>query len=385
LFDALLTRTMEYAQERVTTLHDLGDADPPVPAERATVVLPVTERDSDSAALAGMLRELGSLDLDRVVVALRSPREQVAAVDDWLAGFDLPLDVCWCGGPRVARHLADAGLDGAGGKGRDLWLGLGVALDGDPDHVVVHDTDAEGFRARSVRRLLFPLTRGHAFSKGYYARVEAPADGGRERLYGRLNRLFYEPLVAALAERHDVREYPLVAYLGAMRYALAGEFAATADLAAGLPLDRAWGLEVGILAAAFDHAGFDGTAQVDLGVHRHAHRSVEGAGGLESMSERVGERLLRAVAADGVDVDHDALRAQYRETAARFVGAYASDAAFNGFDHDVERERDQVERYAAAVVPPTGPDDRLPSWRTAPLDPATVAEAAAADLAEVVE
>jgi glucosyl-3-phosphoglycerate synthase len=170
-----------------------------------------------------------------------------------------------------------------------------------------------------------------------------------------------------------------------MRYALAGEFAATADLVADLPLDRAWGLELGVLAAAFDRVGFDGTAQVDLGVHRHAHRSVEGAGGLGSMSERVGERLLRAVGTRGVDVDHDALRAHYRETAARYVGAYATDAAFNGFDHDVEREREQVERYAAAVAPPGGPDDCLPAWRAAPLDPATVAEAAAADLAEVVE
>jgi len=378
-----LKRMMEYAQERVTTLHDLGGADPPVPAADATAVLPVTERDHGTEATERVFAELETLDLGRVVVALRAPDDRVAAIADWLAGFDLPLDTCWCGGPRVADRLADAGLAGPGGKGRDLWLGLGVALDGDPSTVVVHDVDAEAFRARRVRRLLFPLTRGHAFSKAYYARVEAPAPGERERLYGRLNRLFYEPLVTALVDAHDTREHPLLTYLDSFRYALAGEFAATADVVADVRLDRSWGLEVGLLAEAFDHVGFDGTAQVDLGVHRHGHRSVSGAGGLGSMSERVGGRLLRAVADHGVDVEYDALRARYRETADRYVAAYASDAAFNGLGHDVERERDQVERYAAAVAPPADVPDLLPSWREAPLAPATLAEAAAADLEAV--
>ena len=375
---------MEYAQERVTTLHDLGGADPPVPAADATVVLPVTERDHGAEATERVFAELETLDLDRVVVALRAPADRVAAIADWLAGFDLPLDTCWCGGPRVAERLADAGLAGPGGKGRDLWLGLGVALDGDPAAVVVHDVDAEAFRARTVRRLLFPLARGHAFAKGYYARVEAPAPGEPERLYGRLNRLFYEPLVTALADTHDVREHPLLAYLDSFRYALAGEFAATAEFVADVRLDRSWGLEVGLLAEAFDRAGFGGTAQVDLGVHRHAHRSVGGAGGLESMSERVGERLLCAVADHGVDVDHDALRARYRDTAARHAEAYASDAAFNGLGHDRERERDQVERYATAVALPAEAPELLPPWREAPLSPATLVAAAAADLEEVV-
>lgn len=376
---------MEYAQERVTTLHDLGDADPSVSVGEAAIVVPLTERELETEATARVFRQLGRLDPGRVVVALRAPSGAVADVARWLDGFDAAPDVCWCGGPRVERRLAAVGLGGRGGKGRDLWLGLGVALDSDPEQVVVHDADTEGFHARTVRRLLFPLTRGHEFTKGYYARVESPAPGEPERLYGRLNRLFYEPLVGALAESHDVRAQPLIAYLGAFRYALAGEFAVRADVAADLSLDRGWGLEVGLLAETFDRVGFDGAAQVDLGVHRHAHRSVEGAGGLGSMSETVGERLLRAVERHGAAISYDDLRARYREAAARYVDAYADDAAFNGLDYDRERECEQVERYAAAVAPPTGADDRLPSWRTAPLDPGVVAEAAAADLREAVE
>jgi glucosyl-3-phosphoglycerate synthase len=372
---------MEHAQERVTTLHDLGDADPAAPTGDAAVVVPATERDHATDAADGLLAALADAGVARVVVALRAPAERVPAVAAWLDGTDADTRLVWCGGPRVERCLADAGLDGRRGKGRDVWLGLGVALDADPAHVAFHDADVRGVRPRRLRRLLFPLARGHALSKGYYARVET--SGGDRRLYGRLTRLFYEPLVAALADRHDVRTHPLVAYLGAFRYALAGEVALTAGLAADLPVARGWGLEVGTLAAAFARTGFSGAAQVDLGVHRHAHRSVTGDGGLAAASEAVGERLLRDAAAAGVPVDHGALRAAYRETAGRYVDAYAADAAFNGLSHDAADEREQTARYAAAVRAPTGRDDRLPPWAAAPLDPGTVAEAAATDLAEV--
>jgi glucosyl-3-phosphoglycerate synthase len=212
--------------------------------------------------------------------------------------------------------------------------------------------------------------------------VESPADGEPRQLYGRLNRLFYEPLVEALADRHDTRDHPLLAYLGAFRYALAGEFAATREFTAGLPLDRGWGLEVGVLASAFQHAGFAGTAQVDLGTHEHGHRSVSGAGGLASMSADVGGRLLRAVAADGVKMNYPALRARYRETAAQYIDAYATDAGFNGLGYDREREAEQVAAYAEAVAPPADAPAPLPAWRAAPLAPETLAEAADADLTD---
>jgi glucosyl-3-phosphoglycerate synthase len=373
---------MEYAQERVTTLHDLGDADPPAPTDETAVVVPMTERDHGAVATERVFAELAALDPARVVVALRAPAERVGPIDDWLAEFSLPLTTCWCGGPRVAERLAEAGLDGPGGKGRDLWVGLGAALATDAPYVVVHDVDAEGFRRRTVRRLLYPLLHGHEFSKGYYARVESPADGEPRQLYGRLNRLFYEPLVEALADRHDTRDHPLLAYLGAFRYALAGEFAATREFTAGLPLDRGWGLEVGVLASAFQHAGFAGTAQVDLGTHEHGHRSVSGAGGLASMSADVGGRLLRAVAADGVKMNYPALRARYRETAAQYIDAYATDAGFNGLGYDREREAEQVAAYAEAVAPPADAPAPLPAWRAAPLAPETLAEAADADLTD---
>ena len=97
-----------------------------------------------------------------------------------------------------------------------------------------------------------------------------------DQLYGRLFRLFYEPAVRALDDLYD---HDVVDYLGAFRYALAGECAMTSDLARRVRVQRRWGLEVGILGEAFQHVGFQGAAQVDLGRYEHDHRSVSGPAG----------------------------------------------------------------------------------------------------------
>jgi glucosyl-3-phosphoglycerate synthase len=364
---------MEYAQERVTTLHDLTDPDPAAPTDRAAVVVPMAEREYAGLAPERVLAALESVAPAAVVVPLHASADRVPDFAAWLDSFDLPVTTLWCDGPRVADLLDGADLNGDRGKGRDVWLGLGAALATGADHVVVHDADARTYSGAHVRRLLFPLAEGFAFAKGYYSRVE------NDRLYGRLCRLFYEPLVAALDEAHDA---PVVEYLDAFRYGLAGAFAAVADLAERFRVQRSWGLEVGTLGEAFAHAGFEGTAQVDLGNHEHDHRAVGGPTGLSDMSEHVGAALLRAVEDHGVDPDYGSLAERYRTTAERFVRGYATDAAFNDLTYDRGAELDQVETYAAAVAEP-GPDRRLPAWADAPVDGAAVRDAARADLREV--
>jgi len=360
---------MEYVQERVTTLHDLASAAPTAPLDRTAVVVPMTEREHASLAAEGVFETLLEHDVAEVVVALRAPAERVGAVRSWLAGFDLPLSLLWCNGPAVSDRLAAAGLDGEFGKGRDVWLALGLAA-GAADHVAVHDADATTYGPAHLRRLVWPLANGFEFSKGYYARVE------NGRLYGRLFRLFYAPLVRALAADHDA---PILDYLGAFRYALAGEFAASADLARRLSVPRNWGLEVATLGDAFEHAGFSGTAQVDLGRHEHDHRSVGGPGGLAGMSREVADALLGVVERFGVAPDYGQLPARYRETAREFVDGYAADAAFNDLSFDRTTELEQVEAYADAVGPPSDAP-HLPAWADAPLVPEELRAAAREDL-----
>jgi len=363
---------MEYVQERVATLHDFGGANPDAPVDRATVVVPLTDRDHASLAAEQVLSTLGDVDPESVVIALRAEDGNVDAVREWVASLDVDADLLWCNAPTVRSHLAEHGLNGTAGKGRDVWLALGVAA-ARSDFVAVHDADATTYGPEHVPRLLFPLAHDYSFVKGYYARVE------NDRLYGRLCRLFYEPVVAALA---DERSAPLVDYLGAFRYALAGEFAGTSDLVRRLRPPRGWGLEVATLGDAFDHAGFEGSAQVDLGIHEHDHRAVSGRGGLSDMADEVAAALFHALADHDVTVEYEALRERYRDTARRFVDQYATDAAFNGLDYDAAGEREQVDAYAESVRSPAA-DDRLPAWRETDLDPDAVCEASRDALEDV--
>ncbi|QAU11809.1 glycosyl transferase family 2 [Halorubrum sp. BOL3-1] len=362
---------MEYVQERVTTLHALTDHRPDAPTDRAAVVVPMTEREYGTVAAERVLSTLETVDPARVIVPLRASADRAGSFAAWLDGFDLDVETLWCDGPRLASLLEARGLDGERGKGRDVWLALGRALD--EEFVVVHDADTETYSPAFVDRLLFPLGCGYAFSKGYYARVE---DGS---LYGRLFRLFFRPLVRALGAAAPDREPDVLAYLSAFRYALAGEFAATSDLVSRLRVQRGWGLEVGTLGEAFGRAGFADSAQVDLGRYEHDHRSVEGPTGLADMSRAVGAATLRAVEDAGVDVDYDGLPERYREAAETLLDGYAADAAFNGLEYDAPGERSQVATYAEALAAP-GPDTRLPAWENAPVDPGEVYEAARDDL-----
>ncbi len=363
---------MDYAQGTIATLHDLGGADPDAPTERTTVVVPMTDREYAGLAAEGVLRGLERVGPERVVVPLRAPAERVASVADWLGSFDLPLSVVWCNGPTLEAELDARGLDGSTGKGRDVWLALGLL---DTAYVALHDADSHTFQPADVRRLTYPLAEGYSFAKAYYARVE------NGRLYGRLNRLLYAPLVAAL---RDASHAPVLDYLAGFRYALAGECAMTADLARRLRVQRQWGLEVGTLGEAYAHAGTDRTAQVDLGTYEHDHRAVTGPNGLSEMSRGVTAALLRAAEEHGVTPDYETLPARYRRTAERFVTRYAADAGFNGLDYDRDGELEQVEAYADAVMPP-GPDGRLPAWEDANLDPGVVRDAAERDLRDARE
>lgn len=362
---------MEFVQDRVTTLHDVTDPVPAAPTDESAVVVPITEREHASLAAERVFSALEDVDPLRVVVAVRAAAERVVDIRAWLASFDVETEAVWCDGPRVRGLLADHGLDGASGKGRDVWLALGVASEA--AYVVVHDADATTYTPAHVPRLLFALSHGYGFAKGYYARVE------NRRLYGRLFRLFYAPLVGALRASHDA---PVLDYLGSFRYALAGEFAATREVARSLRVQRGWGLEVGTLGEAFEAAGVDGSAQVDLGVHQHDHRAVAGPGGLADMAEGVGRAILRVVEEGGVAPDYETLPDRYRDAAERLLDRYALDAAFNGLEFDRAAEDEQIGEYADAIGPPTE-DTRLPAWRDSPVTRRTVREASRADIEEV--
>lgn len=363
---------MEFTQDRIATLHDLTGRAPAVDLDRVAVIVPMTEREHATLAAERILSALGDAAPGRVIIPLRCSPDRIGEYRRWLQGFDADLEVFWCTGPTLKDRLAAEGLDGAAGKGRDVWMALGIAA-ADHQFVVCHDADAKSFTATDINRLAAPLAQDFAFTKGYYARIED------NRLYGRLFRLFYLPLIRSLQELHDA---PILDYLGSFRYALAGEFGVTADLATRFRIERRFGLEVGTLGDAFDHAGFDGTAQVDLGRYEHDHRAVSGPTGLSDMCEEVAWALFRVVEDHDVVPDYPELRSTYETNAASLVRQYAADAAFNGLEYDPSAELEQTDAYADAIRGSAN-DDRLPPWRAVDLTPADLVEASRADLAAV--
>lgn len=365
---------MEFVQERITTLHNLTGDVPSVDLDNVAVVIPMTERDYATLATEQMLSVLESVEPATVLIALRAGRNQIPSYHDWLTDFDLPLEIVWCNGDAVSELLDRHEFDGNTGKGRDMWLAIGIAAN-DHRFVVCHDADTESYSSTDVERLLYPLTRGFTFSKGYYARVED------NQLYGRLFRLLYSPLVQALFTLYPAE--PLVQYLGSFRYALAGEFAATASLIRQLPFERRFGLEVGTLGGAFTHAGFENTAQVDLGEYRHDHRAVGGPTGLADMSEEIVAAMFRILTDDGISLDYETIREEYLAAGSRIVEHYAEDSAYNGLQYDLDDERQQIATYADAIGSP-GPDDRLPPWASLSLDPSVVKDRAITDLTAIV-
>ncbi|MBX0285721.1 glycosyl transferase family 2 [Halomicroarcula sp. F28] len=352
---------MDYLQERITTLHDLTDAVPAMPEGESSVVVPIAGESEAAVTPTHVFEALETVGPDAVVVPLRSDAETAAAFDRWAAEFDLDVTTLWCNAPTLPTLLEDHGLDGAMGKGRDVWLGLGLAASR-ADYVAVHDADASTYSPKHVPRLLAGLEMGYEFVKGYYARVE---DG---QLYGRLARLFVAPLLGALSSAHDD---PLLDYLSAFRYPLAGEFAVTADAARSIRAQRAWGLEIGMLGEAYDVVGETATAQVDLGMHRHDHRPVGGRGGLSTMAAEVGEALFRVLQDHGLQPDYERLPDAYRDAADTLIRQYGADAAVNGLTYDHDAERSQVQSYAESIRAP-GPDDRLPAWTETTLSPSSV-------------
>ena len=273
---------MDYVPGEITTLHKLTERNPDCSVEDVTLVVPMTERDLYLDATKWTFSEIERIGPGKVIVPLRCGEKEVERVYKWLKKFDLDLEVLWCNGEQMEEFLDDKGTNRGNGKGDDIWLALGLASEYG-EFIICHDVDRKSYVGEDIFRLLFPLVRGHRFVKGYYARVES------DRMYGRLCRLFYSPVVRALSE---VQDHSVLTNLDAFKYGLAGEFGIRSEYAKKIRIEPGFGLEVGLLGEAFNFAGFEATAQVDLGVYEHFHRGVNGPNVLVEMSREVGGALF---------------------------------------------------------------------------------------------
>lgn len=350
----------------VTTLHRLGPPDRPrledelgrfARTRPLTLVLPALASEMDGPALGPMLEELaGAAYVSRVILTLgKAGKKELARMRSLLGQLPQPTLVLHNDGKRVQKLLAELkerGISiGQDGKGRSVWLALGLALAmGDCRAVAPHDCDIVAYDRELLGRLSYPVMSpdlDFEFCKGYYARVT-------HKMYGRATRLFVNPLVRALTGL--VGPHPYLGFMGAFRYPLAGEFAMDLDLARHNRVPGDWGLEVGVLGEVYRNTSPRRVCQVDLAdTYEHKHQALSAedpTAGLHKMSTDVARTMLRTMAGEGVELSAGRLRSltvSYVRLAQDVIAGYAADAAINGLAFDRHEEALAVETFAQGL------------------------------------
>ncbi len=265
------------------------------------------------------------------------------------------------------------------GKGLNVWSGVGlISSEGAAGVIATQDCDVASFRAATLARLCAACADprlGFRFAKMYYSRVT-------DRLYGRVTRLFFAPLLRAVLR--VAGHQPLLDFLLAFRYALAGEVAMDSALAETLELESGWGLETAALCEVFRHVEPGAVCQVDGGPgYDHRHQPMREGGGLQAMCGEIARTLLAQLATDGMIFDAPARAALV--TAFRREGELAlrrseALAIINGLPFDAYSERAIVEAFTRELERTGTPRRPLPPWQALPREHAAELARFAVDL-----
>src|SRR5438309_1638203 len=346
----------------VTVLHRLGAAN----LERleadlrrhATInpialVLPSLYSELQRPALKGIIESLRDIPyLNEVVVSLdRASPLEFRLAKDFFGTLPQRVRLIWNDGPRIQdllQLLATQGINtGQAGKGRGCWLSFGYILARRQSKVIaLHDCDVLSYNREYLARLCFPIANpnlGYEFCKAYYSRVT-------DRLYGRVTRLFFTPLIRSL--QHVVGPQALLTLLDSFRYPLAGEFAMVRDLAWINRIPGDWGLEVGVLAEVYRNCALRRICQADIAdsyEHKHQALSADNPNaGLLKMCMDITKSLFRNLANEGVVLSEGLLKtlqATYLQAAQEAISRYENDAAINSLTFDRHQERTAVEVF----------------------------------------
>ncbi len=333
------------------------------------LILPCHAVDLGRPAIRRIARELsGAPFLSEVVIPVNgiTAGERSGVRSFFRDHLALPHRLLWC--DTSEDQLPHPAF--RAGKGSNVWASIGLLAEEERvGSVLIADADVTTFRREMLARLAFALVDprlGYAFAKSYYPRVS-------DRIYGRVSRLFAAPLLEALVR--TAGHLPMLDYLRAFRYPLAGECGMALELAAALPMESGWGLEIGTLCELFLQVDPRLICQVDAGVrYDHKHQPLgDGARGLVRMCREVAQTLLGYLAAEGMNQERgfrEALLYNYRSEGAEALRRTAALAAINGLPHDAAQEADALAAFEGVLkeLLAAGPaihrrGNRLPPWR----------------------
>ena len=358
---------MDYKQEIITTIHDFGydwqfleqRLTELTEESRTAVLIPALYEEIERPALPIIREHLQKCPFVKTVVVClyAKTQEQYAQVVEFFKPLPQTTFILWENGDRVTQVLEilkGRGLDllSYKGKGRAVWLGLGIASL-EAEAIALHDADILTYDRSYPLKLLFPLVEkefGIGFNKAYYARI----GNSPRNFHGRVVRLFVTPLLSTLTELLGDQNY--LRYLNAFRYPLSGEFALTSDLALNIRIPANWGLEIGLLAEVYRNVAEKRIAQIDLGIFDHKHQPIgkSTSEGLQKMCRDILRSILRTLTETEQVIftrDHiHALSVKYRREAQDYTRQYFVDARFNRLDYDRHQEEVTTEVFARVIT-----------------------------------
>jgi glucosyl-3-phosphoglycerate synthase len=324
---------------------------------RMVLLLPALVTEFDTPAMPGIIKELKKVTyLNKIVLSLdRADEAQFRKVKQRMSRFPTEVKIVWHDGPRMKNlyeelNANDFRLD-VPGKGRSVWMTMGYILsDKDVDAIALHDCDILNYSRELLARLFYPVVHpalDYEFSKGYYARVT-------NKLYGRVTRLFYMPLINTL--KRILQYSTFIEYLGSFRYALSGEFAMISALARSIRISPTWGLEVSLLNEVYHRTSPSRICQVEiLENYEHKHQVLKRDkpdAGLIRMATDIAEALLRVLSQDGVILSQSFFRTMftsYIEESRIAIEKYHALSLLNGLTYDRHSEIEATEAFVESL------------------------------------
>jgi glucosyl-3-phosphoglycerate synthase len=302
-----------------------------------------------------ILKQLsGTSYLSHIIFGLdRATEEEAAELHDLIREYGLRNFVIqWNDGPafsEIYNKLTDAGFNiQQPGKGRNMFLGFGIAIALGAHSVGLIDADIRTFRAVQLDRLLFPVVvLNYDFSKAYYSRLKDHA------MYGRVKRLLLDPLLLTLkrkfTESREERMLRLIDFLLGFNYQLSGEVAFNTDLLKKMRFATNWGVEIFTLIEIFRKASSAAQVMFTNRPFDHKHQEVsesDHSKGLNRMAVDIVTTLMNAlVIEEGLEISDTFIRdlsITYQAVAEELIKKYSDDSGFSYLFYDRESEEGLV-------------------------------------------
>jgi glucosyl-3-phosphoglycerate synthase len=319
------------------------------------VLIPALYRDLSSEAMRNIIKVLADTRyVGKIYISLdQADRNEFINARKIVAPLGSRAALVWNDKPEVSAVIERIQKQiplGSRGKGRAVWTCLGYIIGkAEVSAIAFHDADIVTYDRDFLTRLLFPIMYlRFQFVKGYYIRYD-------KKLYGRVTRLFYFPLVRTLKDMFGSTQF--LDYMGDFRYPLSGEFATYTSQARMIQFPSDWGIEVGLLGEIYRLVRESRICQIELTNrydHKHQHVGSPDEKGLYKMASDIARTFFTHMASNGVSLNSEifrTIRLTYLKHAREMVGIYESLAEMHDtrISFDFHEELNTVETFATAI------------------------------------